>query len=575
MSNAEQRISPSVRAAEQTGGAPKASPDGFPYPSLASLGGLPAIHIPSVIVDLDTRRVVDANVGFAELTSQPPGELIGASFDSLVHDEDIAPLTKRFNRIPLNSDRPVVAAKRLKTAPAGYSFFHLAIHARHQPPGPRLAVIEVHEAAEEFHHLRRVLNRLHLAQNAGGVGVWDYVFGESFVYWSEMMFTHFGLPPNEDGMVTPDIVNGRLHPEDQTRLMTGFKDFIESNQREFRSEFRVVLPAGDLRWLENVAVLDRTEEGGPLRISGTLADVSERKWFIDALNQANARAEQERRLLDAVFDSLPAGVAITDAKGGVLRVNAMYAKIWGKAPVTRSVDDYVRYRASWVDAQRPVEPHEWASARAVQYGETVTGQILEIERFDGGHGIVYNSAAPVRDADGNIIGSSVSILDITALHRTQRALQENEKRLRELNASLETRVRERTAELQMRNDQLQKLAADMGNIEQRERKRLADILHDDLQQILVAAQMALSQVQKSNADDTCHDTVTNVVGWIEDALTVTRDLSRELRPPVLYAFGLVHALQWLARMESERFGLRVNIEQLRRTSHRERSASRR
>ena len=70
--------------------------------------------------------------------------------------------------------------------------------------------------------------------------------------------------------------------------------------------------------------------------------------------------------------------------------------------------------------------------------------------------------------------------DITARRRA-------EEELKEFTERLEARVQERTAELERRADQLRALAAELAQTEERERKRLAQVLHDHLQQLLVAA----------------------------------------------------------------------------------------
>ena len=87
---------------------------------------------------------------------------------------------------------------------------------------------------------------------------------------------------------------------------------------------------------------------------------------------------------------------------GALDANKAYDDIWrGPRPTARSVADYAAYKAWWMDTGRPVEPEEWASARAVRSGETVVGQVMQIERFDGTRAFVSNSAvaAAIDSAD--------------------------------------------------------------------------------------------------------------------------------------------------------------------------------
>ena len=179
-------------------------------------------------------------------------------------------------------------------------------------------------------------------------------------------------------------------------------------------------------------------DGKVIEILAVGTDITERKQAERALMEANAtlvaahnEAISEKNRLEAVMQALPIGVAITDMAGGTIQSNAGYEQIWGNPrPVTESVDDYAAYKARWPDTGSEVEPEEWASAVAVQRGETILNQLLEIERFDGSRAFVLNSAAPVRDAQGNVIGSAVAMRDITDLRKTEQALRESEERLR-------------------------------------------------------------------------------------------------------------------------------------------------
>ena len=169
-------------------------------------------------------------------------------------------------------------------------------------------------------------------------------------------------------------------------------------------------------------------ENNRIRIYGL--DITERKQTEQALEVARAEAENEKRRLEAVMDALPVGVAITDTQGGNIRSNKAFEQIWGSPrPSAVSISDYAAYKAWWSETGKPVAPVEWASAQAVQKGEAIVGQLLEIQRFDGSHAFVINSGAPIFDVDGKIAGCAVAIQDITDLRKAEEALHQERDRL--------------------------------------------------------------------------------------------------------------------------------------------------
>jgi PAS domain S-box-containing protein len=140
----------------------------------------------------------------------------------------------------------------------------------------------------------------------------------------------------------------------------------------------------------------------------------------------------QKNRLSAVLEALPAGVALVDAQGGKVESNAAFEQVWGGPRFATCFEDYAAFKAWWADTGKPVQPAEWASARAVQKGETVVNQKMQIQRFDGSRAFVLNSAAPIRDAQGRILGSAVAITDITKLKHAEEALRESESRFRAL-----------------------------------------------------------------------------------------------------------------------------------------------
>jgi PAS domain S-box-containing protein len=157
----------------------------------------------------------------------------------------------------------------------------------------------------------------------------------------------------------------------------------------------------------------------------------ELKRQADELEASYKKLNQEKCLLQSVMEALPVGLAITDAKGGTILSNNSFEQIWGDPrPETQSVDDYAAYQAWWAETGDVVKPEEWASARAIQKGETTVGQVMRILRFDGSEAFVINSASPVHEKVGGIVGSVVVIQDISELKRVEFALYESEQRLR-------------------------------------------------------------------------------------------------------------------------------------------------
>jgi PAS domain S-box-containing protein len=173
-------------------------------------------------------------------------------------------------------------------------------------------------------------------------------------------------------------------------------------------------------------------------------------------------------------------------------------------------------------------------------------------RKGGGEIPIDDSAAPIRDKDGRILGVVLIFRDITERKRAEEAL-------RRANQSLEQRVLERTAELQERAEQLSRLSSQLTMAERRERKRLAQILHDGLQQYLVAAKMQVAGFIERAPDAALKQAAAEVEGLLTESVKVSRSLAAELSPPILHEAGLSAGLEWLSRWMSEKHGMQVEV----------------
>jgi signal transduction histidine kinase/CheY-like chemotaxis protein len=104
-------------------------------------------------------------------------------------------------------------------------------------------------------------------------------------------------------------------------------------------------------------------------------------------------------------------------------------------------------------------------------------------------------------------------------------------------------------QLERQSERLRMLAGQVADTEQKERKRIAALIHDHLQQLLVASKLQLSLTSKALEKkdfEKAKSCLARVDQFINESTQAARTLTVELRPPVLYEDGLPAAFQWLA-----------------------------
>lgn len=115
---------------------------------------------------------------------------------------------------------------------------------------------------------------------------------------------------------------------------------------------------------------------------------------------------------------------------------------------------------------------------------------------------------------------------------------------------------------QERDRRLHPLATVLTLAEQRERRRVARLVHDHLQQLLYAVQMQLHLVEQDlppDAPQAVRESAAEAEALILEAIEAARTLSVELRPPVNRSEGVRNALGWLGRHMERVHGLRVDL----------------
>jgi signal transduction histidine kinase/CheY-like chemotaxis protein len=179
-----------------------------------------------------------------------------------------------------------------------------------------------------------------------------------------------------------------------------------------------------------------------------------------------------------------------------------------------------------------------------------------VVRPDGTEVPIDDSAAPIRDRDGRLIGVVLVFRDISDRKRSETQMQR-------WNAELEEHVRERTAELVNSQERLRALASQLNLTEQRERRRLAADLHDYLAQLLALMRIKLGQVLQRIPEHLPEGraSLTEIDGLLQQSLQYARTLMAQLSPSVLQDLGLVPAIYWLAEQMVQQ-GLTVDVQVL-------------
>ena len=127
-------------------------------------------------------------------------------------------------------------------------------------------------------------------------------------------------------------------------------------------------------------------------------------------------------------------------------------------------------------------------------------------------------------------------------------------------AELERLLHERDAQVRQQARQLRAMGLQLGQVEQRERARLAAILHDHVQPLLLSARLQLSVVNPGRLPAAGRNALGKVDETLGTAMRDCRSLAVDLNPPVLHQAGLGAALEWLARRMGELHRFTVHLE---------------
>ena len=160
--------------------------------------------------------------------------------------------------------------------------------------GITCAAVDVTAHRHAEFELRRSHERLAEAERVARMGSWEWDIVKNEVHWSDGLFELYGIEPHEfEGRYQPS--SQRVHPDDRARTDAAVRKAIETAS-PIDLDFRVVRPDGRVRRLHGRAEVIMDDGGRPIRLAGTVQDVTEVRAAEDALERT--AAELTRRALE-------------------------------------------------------------------------------------------------------------------------------------------------------------------------------------------------------------------------------------------------------------------------------------
>jgi len=261
--------------------------------------------------------------------------------------------------------------------------------------------------------------RLDLAQTVAKSGIWDWDIVTGHIEWSNQMFALFGLDPHS---TTASFESWRsaIHPED-VEIAGQRIDSALKERTHLNSDYRILLPDGQIRWINAVGECEYDDRDRPVRMIGICIDITERKRTEEALHHERNRAQ-------GYLDTVETIIVALNNEGRITSINRKGCQLFGCEEDELIGQLWFSTCLPQPDGMEKVFPF---------FLSLVSDKIEEAEYFE--NPVVTRSGelrhiawhnALLHDERGGVIGTLSSGEDITEHKRAEKALAESEERYR-------------------------------------------------------------------------------------------------------------------------------------------------
>ena len=280
-------------------------------------------------------------------------------------------------------------------------------------------LIAHHKDAEK--NLERTQRELQRAQALARIGNWSHDIQRDVVTWSDEMYQIFGVTP---ATFEPTLagLHRLIHPEDLPVQLEAVKAFAAGN--EFKPyQYRVVRPDGEIRVVQVFqANLELNAAQRPIRVSGAVQDITERKQTEAALLESASQIKASQRIAKL-------GTYVLDVASGTWRSSDLLDEIFGIGP------DYERSIAGWENlihpADRAMMVDHFQNEVLVQK-MPFNQQYRILRQYDQAERWVHGLGRVEFDAQGRPVKMIGTVQDITKSKRAMELMVASEIRYRRL-----------------------------------------------------------------------------------------------------------------------------------------------
>ncbi|MBD1843994.1 PAS domain-containing protein [Cyanobacteria bacterium FACHB-63] len=275
--------------------------------------------------------------------------------------------------------------------------------------------------------LQRKKERLDLAQTVAKIGCFEWNIQTNENIWSKELEAIYGLKPGEFSG-SYEAWASRVHPDDLAQAEADVRQSL--NTGELFTDWRIIQPDGDIRWLHARAQVFYDEAGKPLRMVGVNGDITDRKQADAALQESQAIIQARAEELETFMETVPAAVWIAqDPQCHHMTPNRTAYELMRlpfDAVMTATPPDG-KYPFPFKIQQngQDIPPDELPMQHAGRTGQAHEGE-FEFVFSENDVRSIYGRAVPLRDKSNKIRGVIGAFLDVTERKQTEKALRESE-----------------------------------------------------------------------------------------------------------------------------------------------------